>query len=315
MRTQRVLLALAAITGLAGCASMSESECRVADWGRVGYTDGVRGDSESRVAAYPRIAARSASPPMRRPTATVGMLALCSSAPPINGWQQGQRGHSGKLASCQGQAGYALFAQYFDAGMQVYRTREDMERNNREVHRLQKRLEESTKDDEKRKLRDELRDLDHQQFHLRNRLAQQQMLRRSVFFGGLALNQFSAMLLATVACHQLRLGVQFRHSLAGNLDTACRFAAGRHRSFGFGRGQQLQNGDIGLARHAVVPGFVAHDDLQQLFHGSGPVAVHIEHSSLGQAGVEVAFVGGNYFIKLGCRPRSTCVTSYENHSV
>lgn len=52
MRTQRVLLALAAITGLAGCASMSESECRVADWGRVGYTDGARGDSESRVAAY-----------------------------------------------------------------------------------------------------------------------------------------------------------------------------------------------------------------------------------------------------------------------
>ena len=46
MRTQRVLLALAAITGLAGCASMSESECRVADWGRVGYTDGARGDSE-----------------------------------------------------------------------------------------------------------------------------------------------------------------------------------------------------------------------------------------------------------------------------
>ena len=95
---------------------------------------------------------------------------------PANGWQEGQRGHSGKLASCQGQPGYELFARYLDAGMQVYRTAEEMERNDREVNRLQKRLEESAKDDEKRKLRDELRHLDHQQFHLRNRLAQQQML-------------------------------------------------------------------------------------------------------------------------------------------
>ena len=176
MRTQRVLLALAAITGLAGCASMSESECRVADWGREGYTDGARGDSESRVAAYTEDCGKIGITPdaaAYRHGWDAGIVQFCT---PINGWQEGQRGHSGKLASCQGQAGYALFAQYFDAGMQVYRTREDMERNDREVHRLQKRLEESTKDDEKRKLRDELRDLDHQQFHLRNRLAQQQML-------------------------------------------------------------------------------------------------------------------------------------------
>ena len=176
MRAWLLPLTLMATALLAGCASMSESECRVADWGRVGFTDGARGDSESRVAAYTEDCGKIGITPdatAYRHGWDAGIVQFCT---PINGWQEGQRGHSGKLASCQGQAGYALFAQYFDAGMQVYRTREEMERNDREVRRLQKRLEESTKDDEKRRLRDELRSFDHQQFHLRNRLVQQQML-------------------------------------------------------------------------------------------------------------------------------------------
>lgn len=176
MHTMRVLFTLAAATALAGCASMSESECRVADWGRVGFNDGVRGDSENRVAAYAEDCGKIGITPdatVYRQGWDTGIVQFCT---PINGWLEGQRGHSVKLASCQGQAGYALFAQYFDAGMLVYRTREDMERNDREMRRLQKRLEESSKDDEKRKLRDELRHLDLQQFRLRSRLVQQQML-------------------------------------------------------------------------------------------------------------------------------------------
>lgn len=175
MRTERVLLTLAAVTLLAGCASMSESECRVADWGRVGFSDGARGDSESRVAAYAEDCGKIGITPdatAYRKGWDAGIVQFCT---PINGWQAGQRGHSGKLASCQGQPGYAQFAYFFDAGMQVYRIREDMERNDREVRRLQKRLEASTSDDEKHRLRDELHSLDHQQFHLRNRLVQQQM--------------------------------------------------------------------------------------------------------------------------------------------
>lgn len=177
MRTVLLLpWTLAAATLLAGCASMSESECRVADWGRVGYNDGVRGESESRVAAYTEDCGKIGITPDARAYRKgwdTGIVQFCT---PGNGWLEGQQGHSSKLAACQAQAGYPMFARYFEAGMQVYRTREEMERNDREVRRLQKRLEESTKDDEKRHLRDELRDLDHQQFHLRNRLAQQQTL-------------------------------------------------------------------------------------------------------------------------------------------
>ena len=174
----RTLLAftLVGATLLVGCASMSESECRVADWGRVGFTDGARGDSDSRLAAYTEDCGKIGITPdatAYRRGWDAGIVQFCV---PANGWQEGQQGHTGKVAACQGQPGYALFARYFDAGLQVHHTREQMERNERESGRLQKRLEESTKDDEKRRLREELRELDHQQFHLRNRLAQQQML-------------------------------------------------------------------------------------------------------------------------------------------
>lgn len=169
-------LTLLATALLAGCASMSESECRVADWGRVGFADGARGEGERRLAAYAEDCGKIGIAPdasAYRSGWDSGIVQFCT---PANGWQEGQQGHTGKVAACQGQPGYALFARYFDAGMQVYRTREEMERNDRETNRLQKRLEASTKDDEKHRLRDELRDVDHQQFYLRSRLAQQQML-------------------------------------------------------------------------------------------------------------------------------------------
>ena len=37
---------------LASCESKSVSECKVADWGRVGYPDGAAGVGQSRLAAY-----------------------------------------------------------------------------------------------------------------------------------------------------------------------------------------------------------------------------------------------------------------------
>ena len=176
MRRVAFLPLLAAIA-LTGCASMSESECRVADWSRVGFNDGTRGESESRLAAYSEDCGKIGITPdataYRRGWDT-GIVRFCT---PATGWHEGQQGHMGKVAACQGQPGFEAFSRYFDAGIQVYRTNEEMERNARESTRLQGRLDTSTSDDEKRKARQELRDLDRQQLYLRNRLMQQQMLR------------------------------------------------------------------------------------------------------------------------------------------
>ena len=49
----RLIASLCATTFVpGGCASMSESQCQVADWQRVGYTDGAAGIGESRLAEY-----------------------------------------------------------------------------------------------------------------------------------------------------------------------------------------------------------------------------------------------------------------------
>ena len=47
-----LLLLLLASLLLAGCKSMSPTECKVADWGRVGHADGTRGESDRRIADY-----------------------------------------------------------------------------------------------------------------------------------------------------------------------------------------------------------------------------------------------------------------------
>lgn len=171
-----LLCAAAAATLLAGCASMSESECRVADWGRVGLADGSRGERESRLADYTEDCGKVGVVPdatAYRKGWDTGIASFCTA---INGWREGMLGHTGKAAACLGQPGYEAFVRYLDAGMQVYRTRTQLEQNDSETSRLHIRLDASTNDDEKRRLRGELREIDHQQYRLRSQMAQQQMM-------------------------------------------------------------------------------------------------------------------------------------------
>jgi hypothetical protein len=169
-------LALAVLVLLAGCESMSKQECQVADWQRVGFNDGASGQSERRLAAYTEDCGEAGV----RPDAQAyrrgwdsGILRFCTAA---NGWREGMQGHSGKNAVCQAQSGYEAFSRYLEAGLQVYRTSEQIRQNDYEINRLQKRLEGSGTDEEKKRIRETLRDLDRQQFYLRSTLAQQQML-------------------------------------------------------------------------------------------------------------------------------------------
>lgn len=170
------LLLLLASLLLVGCESMSPSECKVADWGRVGHADGTRGESERRIADYTEDCGKVGVIPnaqLYRYGWDQGIVNFCT---PANGWREGLQGNSGKASVCQGQAGYPGFARYLDAGLQVHNTQSLMQRNARETERLQRRLEESKNDDEKKNLRNELRHIDREQFRLRNQLTQQQMM-------------------------------------------------------------------------------------------------------------------------------------------
>jgi hypothetical protein len=161
---------------LAGCESMSVSECKVADWYRVGLTDGAQGESDRRIADYTEDCGKAGitpNAPLFRQGWNAGIVQFCTAA---NGWREGVQGHRGKSSVCLGQAGYAAFSHYFEAGFQVHRTQEQMRRNNEEANRLQSRLDASKSDDEKKALREALRHLDREQERLRNQLDQQRML-------------------------------------------------------------------------------------------------------------------------------------------
>ncbi|OYT91620.1 MAG: hypothetical protein CFE43_12635 [Burkholderiales bacterium PBB3] len=164
------------LVALSGCESMSVSECKVADWSRVGYTDGAAGAPESRLADYTEDCGKTGIVPNARAYRQGwdnGIQRYCTAA---NGWREGVQGRSGKDAVCQGQPGYRGFSRYLESGLQVYRTQEHIKRNSSEISRLEKDLSNATKDDDKKRLRESLRDLDRSQSRLRHVLAEQQQM-------------------------------------------------------------------------------------------------------------------------------------------
>jgi hypothetical protein len=161
---------------LGGCASMTETECKVADWGRVGLADGARGEPERRLATYAEDCAKTGVTPNTRAYRSgwdEGISRFCT---PANGWREGLEGHADKAQVCIGQPGYEGFSRYLNAGIQVYRTQQKIRGNTQEINRLQKKLEATGTDDEKRQIRRKLQDIDQDQYHLRALMGQQQLL-------------------------------------------------------------------------------------------------------------------------------------------
>jgi len=161
---------------LGGCVSMSESQCQVADWARVGFADAANGVAESRVVDYTQDCGKTGIVPNTlayRQGWDAGIVRFCT---PASGWRQGTQGHIEKDAVCRGQGGYERFSYFLQVGLQVYRTNERLQDNHRELRHLQNLLDNSVKDEDKAQLRSQLQYLDFEQFHLRSLLSQQLML-------------------------------------------------------------------------------------------------------------------------------------------
>lgn len=176
MRRLLLLLTALLLLTLAGCESMSPQQCKAADWQRVGYEDGARGEPEQRLADYAedcgKVGVRP-DPGLYRQGREQGLATFCN-AP--SGWREGTQGRSSKSDACRGRPGDPFYSRAFEAGLQVYRTNEELRRKADESRRLELRLEKSTDDGEKRSLRERLRSLDREQAGLRSLLAQQQRL-------------------------------------------------------------------------------------------------------------------------------------------
>jgi hypothetical protein len=168
------LLAVGAVLALGGCATLSESECRTADWGRLGRQDGASGYTESRLAEH----AEACNKIGILPNATAwragwdqGVQSYCT---PAVGWREGLAGRSYN-GVCRTRGDEAGFLHAHQAGSEIHRLQNRIEQNSQELRRLEGQLRSSPNDEARRRLRDRMRDLDREQSHLRNQLGLMQL--------------------------------------------------------------------------------------------------------------------------------------------
>lgn len=147
------LLGMVALN-LAGCASMSEQQCRQAQWQNVGLKDGREGATSSRLDAHREACAKVGVVPDAQVWQSGYEQGLQSYCSPNSAWYAGLA-NSTYYGVC---APYdeATFLRYHRAGRLVWQARQDLSRNRSQMTRLEEGLKKATKDDERRRLQDEL---------------------------------------------------------------------------------------------------------------------------------------------------------------
>lgn len=172
MPFQSRTLALAAVAGaalaLSGCATLSEEECKTADWGRLGYQDGAAGHPESRLAEHAEACAKIGIRPLAdiwRAGWDRGVRAYCV---PSVGWNEGLAGRSYQ-GVCRGR-GEEAFLPAYRAGADIHRLQSRLDSNASDINRLERELRNAKTDKDRQQLRQRLNELDWEQSRLRREL-------------------------------------------------------------------------------------------------------------------------------------------------
>lgn len=154
MQRSLVVLISVAAALLAGCASMSKSECEHADWQRRGLEDGRAGYPASYLADHRDACGKAGIEPDAqrwRLGWSEGIKAYCT---PNSAWNAGvnNRYYNGVCADLD----EATFLRYHRAGQLVYRARQELNQTQSRMSKLEEDLKKATKDDDRKRLRDEL---------------------------------------------------------------------------------------------------------------------------------------------------------------
>jgi hypothetical protein len=175
MRPHRFVtfLLLAALALLGGCASMSEDECRLADWRRIGTDDGAHGYTDARLAEHAQACAKIGIQPnaaLWRAGWDQGIWMYCT---PQVGWNEGLAGRNYQ-GVCRGR-NEEPFLQAYRAGSEIHRVQSRIDDTYRELQRLQQQLAAAPNDEARHRLRERMRHLDFELSQLRMSLGQLQL--------------------------------------------------------------------------------------------------------------------------------------------
>lgn len=167
LQSWMVLLGVSAVLG--GCVTMSESQCRTADWRTVGYHDGESGYPRERLADHQESCAKAGVLPDAKAYFaghTQGLWVYCT---PENALRVGLAGESYRDV-CPPELAPGFVPRY-RAAKDVHDQRARVDSLDSRRKELEHKLEKAANDDERRSLRNQLRDLDHETRRERDRLA------------------------------------------------------------------------------------------------------------------------------------------------
>lgn len=169
MTFKPALSLLACLAVLAGCATLSEDECRTANWRDIGQRDGLDGKPASHLAQHAKACAEYGLRPDEsryHQGRNEGLREYCRLD---NAFDSGLRGQS-----YQGVCPAAIdrdFRRYHEAAYAVYTLRRDLDAQHDRIDSLSQRLREKKLSDRERDdIRREIRDIERQMDYHRDRL-------------------------------------------------------------------------------------------------------------------------------------------------
>lgn len=154
-----------ALAALPGCATLSESECRTADWFQIGKQDGRDGYKHTRLYDHRQACTRYGIYPPGETYYSGRQVGLALYCTPDNGFREGRSGRKYKDV-CPAKYESAFVTEY-RKGEMIHEVDEDIEAVESDIDFKQNRLEdEDTNDRQADELREDLRGLYRRRRHL-----------------------------------------------------------------------------------------------------------------------------------------------------
>ena len=166
-------LTLMAAFALSGCATLSEGECRTADWYQIGRQDGSNGYERARLFKHREACGEYGIRPQPKPYYAGREAGLRQYCTPRKGFDEGRAGHPYRDV-CPLKTEQAFLAA-FSKGEAIHEVDSEIDDVENEIDRIERRLDDDdTSRRERRTLRRDLRDRYYRLRYLNDELARLQ---------------------------------------------------------------------------------------------------------------------------------------------